>query len=279
MHPSTFSVNDGDGVTFGIELFDGDNTYNLFEKYINPKSNPCDQRWFDGDVDLSRWADRDIKITFFTDPGPSGDSASDWAYWGDIQLVDDSTPDQFEQVSKSPEYNLAFQDDTVMVYQNHNVFPRAFVVYKVFSVNGFDEALDELGSKDYDLRNTAIVEGISNDLANRINENALNPNLIIGDYKLISANEVKVEVEGSEAPGLLVVTDQYYPGWRVYVNGKPSELYAVDGIFRGVFLEKGDNVVEFKYQPLSFVVGSILSAVSLLIVFVSLTLKQKNSTI
>jgi uncharacterized membrane protein YfhO len=166
-----------------------------------------------------------------------------------------------------------------MVYQNHNVFPRAFVVYKVFSVNGFDEALDELGSKDYDLRNTAIVEGISNDLANRINENALNPNLIIGDYKLISANEVKVEVEGSEAPGLLVVTDQYYPGWRVYVNGKPSELYAVDGIFRGVFLEKGDNVVEFKYQPLSFVVGSILSAVSLLIVFVSLTLKQKNSTI
>lgn len=279
MHPSTFFVNDGDGVTFGIELLDGNHVYNLFEKYINPKSNPCDQRWFDGDVDLSRWAGHNIKITFFTDPGPLGDSSSDWAYWGDIQLINASHLAPIGDVSKKPEYNLVFQDDNVMVYQNQNVFPRAFMVYKVFGVDGFNEALDELDSKEHDLRNTAIVEGVSSDFANRINENASTPNSMTGDYELVNANDVKVEVVDNGAPGLLVVTDQYYPGWRVYVNGKPSKLYAVDGIFRGVFLEKGDSVVEFKYQPLSFTVGSVLSIISLLIIFVSLISKRENSNI
>lgn len=53
----------------------------------------------------------------------------------------------------------------------------------------------------------------------------------------------------SPQPALLVVTDVYYPGWRVWVDGVEKEIWPVQGVMRGVFFPAGAHIVEFRYRP------------------------------
>lgn len=62
----------------------------------------------------------------------------------------------------------------------------------------------------------------------------------------------------------VVSSYSYYPGWRVLVDGQPSQLFIADHLFRAVFVPKGEHTVTFEYAPLSFTIGLIISGVALL---------------
>jgi hypothetical protein len=67
------------------------------------------------------------------------------------------------------------------------------------------------------------------------------------------------------APGLLVLADSYYPGWNAYVDGLPQPLYAANVAMRGVYVPAGAHTVEFKYEPLSFWGGALISTATLIL--------------
>jgi hypothetical protein len=67
-----------------------------------------------------------------------------------------------------------------------------------------------------------------------------------------------------DGDGLLVLTDQHFPGWRVEVDGEPREILVADAIFRGVPLGSGTHEVVFTYRPLSARFGAWISALALL---------------
>ena len=68
------------------------------------------------------------------------------------------------------------------------------------------------------------------------------------------------------APGYLVLTDTFYPGWRAYVDGVETPIYQANYLFRAVPLNAGDHEVRFVYRPKSFAVGAALSLTFLLTV-------------
>ena len=74
--------------------------------------------------------------------------------------------------------------------------------------------------------------------------------------------EVDIEVEAS-APGLLVVSDPWYPGWRATVDGVPAEVLPTDVFLRGISVPKGKHVVRMRYRPSSFLVGCVVSLLAL----------------
>jgi len=83
---------------------------------------------------------------------------------------------------------------------------------------------------------------------------------------------------GYQKGGLLVFTDVYYPGWKVWVDGVRKELLNVDYICRGVFLEKGAHKVRFVYDPLSIKLGigiSLIAVAALAVYFLSRYNKEK----
>ena len=69
----------------------------------------------------------------------------------------------------------------------------------------------------------------------------------------------------SSGPGMLILSDNDYPGWKATVDGNPADVERVDYLFRGVPLGAGEHTVEFRYQPLSWRIGWIVSLASLLV--------------
>jgi hypothetical protein len=60
----------------------------------------------------------------------------------------------------------------------------------------------------------------------------------------------------------LVLSDTYYPGWHVTVNGRPTRLDRVDFMFRGVPVPAGADRIVFTYDPTSFRIGWMVSLVA-----------------
>lgn len=63
--------------------------------------------------------------------------------------------------------------------------------------------------------------------------------------------------------GYLVLGDTFYPGWNAYVDGKKSKVLKTNYILRSVFLEKGEHIVKFVYEPKSFAIGMIITLISI----------------
>ena len=262
LNPEVYLPEQGDGVTFRVVLLEQENRIELFSRHIDPKHVSCDRKWFDESIDLAKWAGKEVTLRFITTGGPSEDVNYDWAYWGDVRLTGTSSSFRAEEETAATPYEVVYRDPDVLIYQNKDAFPRAFIVYRVKNVSSFDQALAVMANTSLDLRQVGIAENLPTELENRINQNKPEMKSVDGNVELIRSGELKVEVS-TKSPGLLIVSEQYYPGWKAYVDGKSTQIYAVDGILRGIFLEPGTHRVEFKYRPFSFLLGAVLSAVSL----------------
>jgi len=87
------------------------------------------------------------------------------------------------------------------------------------------------------------------------------------------ANTVKI-LAGKK--GLLVLKDIYYPGWKVFVNDKENKLQIIDGLWRGVMIEKEGSLVTFRFQPRSFYLGLAVSGLSLISAIIYLFWQYKK---
>ena len=65
------------------------------------------------------------------------------------------------------------------------------------------------------------------------------------------------------SPGLVVVSDVYYPGWTLTVDGRPAEILRTNRAMRGVTLPPGRTGSSSATSPLSFRLGIVLSLVGL----------------
>ena len=77
-------------------------------------------------------------------------------------------------------------------------------------------------------------------------------------------NRVEIATE-SDTPALLVLADNFYPGWRAEIDGHASAILRVNYNQRGVALSGGRHRVLFSYQPQPVLLGLLVSGMSLLL--------------
>jgi hypothetical protein len=88
----------------------------------------------------------------------------------------------------------------------------------------------------------------------------------VRECKIVSYRRHQVQVEFElEGEGLLVMLEQFYPGWRARVDGVERPVVEVAGVFRGVHVRQGERVLQMSYQPTGFFAGAALSLAGLLI--------------
>ena len=127
---------------------------------------------------------------------------------------------------------------------------------------------------DFDPDKTVLLEGEYKDNANRnVIQNWKNiPSMYERPPYIEFIKQVTPEVVSllvSQGGGWLVLADTYFPGWTAAIvkqNGKetPIPIYPAYGVMRAVPLPPNENafVVEFRYRPMSWRIGSIISAIS-----------------
>lgn len=84
--------------------------------------------------------------------------------------------------------------------------------------------------------------------------------------------EVTYESDGTvtlaahtDRPAVLVLAEAFYPGWRVWVDGREKTCLNINYLFQGVELEPGSHRVRFVYRPRHFTAFLWVSGVSLLL--------------
>ncbi|MDP3983279.1 MAG: YfhO family protein [bacterium] len=159
-------------------------------------------------------------------------------------------------------FKLEWEDDAYRIYENLNSLPRSFLVNDYVVLKDKQEIADKLFSETFDLSKTVIVEeelslDYSRDCSSGISE--------ITSY---TPNQVDIETD-SRCPAILFLSDNYYPGWNAYIDGEKTKIYRSDYSFRAVTVPEGIHKVQFKYEPLSFKLGILLTSlgfISLLVI-------------
>jgi hypothetical protein len=174
-----------------------------------------------------------------------------------------------------PQYRLVFKSGDVAVFENRSALPRAFVVHKVRRVSSSEAALAyftkgeirDFPDGSYHVRHKdpgmqAVIEAKPHSAPETRSCAAdASSEAQIADY---SSDRVVISVNAA-CPGLLVLSDMYYPGWNATVNGHGAPLYPTDYALRGVPVPAGKSIVVMRYQPGTFKAGILILIVALLV--------------
>ena len=83
-----------------------------------------------------------------------------------------------------------------------------------------------------------------------------------------NVNSIRMEVTTAQR-GVVVLSEASYPGWRVTVNGKPSNIIRLNYLFQGVEVDSGRQQIQFEYQPPFFRLYLLISFFTFLFIILS----------
>lgn len=159
------------------------------------------------------------------------------------------------------------------ILENPSANLRLFLATNIKNVEDQAQAWDSL-ARLVNLSDTAVVE---RDLPS--STDCAEKKLDVEEFT-VYPNSVKAVV-AAHCSGMLVLSDLYFPGWHASLDGTEQSLYRVDGVFRGVSIERaGRYVVEFWYRPLSWNMSLTLFSLgaSILLIFPLFRLYAQRAT-
>ncbi|HEX3302558.1 MAG TPA: YfhO family protein [Thermomicrobiales bacterium] len=157
-----------------------------------------------------------------------------------------------------------YADEHVRVLENDDALPRAWIVHEARTVPE-GGALPVLADGSVDPRTVALIEEHVPDLAlPRAGANEMVQFLASDspDRLRFAANLA--------APGLVVLSEIYDPGWHAYVDGKRVPVLVTDHILRSVPVSAGSHTIELRYEPATLKIGlAITTATTITILIVA----------
>jgi hypothetical protein len=156
-----------------------------------------------------------------------------------------------------PEGLRVHASESATFYRLHGAPGRAWVVPYAQSVHA-DQASKAMRATSFDPTTTVLVEDGLNQATIEAPGRPLGSSLALQD----GPNRVTIQA-ALTAPGYLVLTDTWYPGWQVTVDGEPAALLRANHAFRAVQLQRGQHSVEMTYRPPSVLLGQWTSLVCL----------------
>ena len=140
------------------------------------------------------------------------------------------------------------------IYENKKVFPRFFLVYKVRYFNDSHQLLNELRQASYDdLRSTAYLsfEGRRDSTGDIFSGENSSVNINDNDSVTINnynSDQISLRVT-AEAASILIVTNNYNPYWKAWIDDMEAKVFPVDHTFQGIYMKAGQHKVLLKYMP------------------------------
>jgi hypothetical protein len=141
-----------------------------------------------------------------------------------------------------------------------SAYPHARILYDAKMVDSA-EAKRLLKSDEVDFTKTVLLEpapGAASTAAPKL-EGAGTGTAAITRYE---ADEMEVKTT-SDRPGVLVLSEVWYPAWKAYVDGAESAIYIADYSLRGIAIPAGAHTVTLRYESSAFRTGMWITLVTL----------------
>jgi hypothetical protein len=155
----------------------------------------------------------------------------------------------------------------VYLYENTRALPRVALVPRARFIEDQDRALDEIGK--FDPRQEVLIE---------------HPGWTTrypGPFRAIDAqhegDRIRLDFDAKKG-GYLVVSEVWYPGWQARVDGQARKIERANGFFQALQVGPGRHEILLEYWPVSLSMGLWISALSLGVVVLLLTLRGLKST-
>lgn len=222
----------------------------LYQNYVDnhllkePHAWITDRLWFTGIADLHKKKRRSIYQEI-------NENLLYYSYLGVKYIIGNR--------SLQSNFPLAYNKE-VKIYENPYAFERAYLAKNIREALDFEDAQNMMRNKSINIRQTAIIEKGPPAYFKAPKDKT------DGTVKITRYKPSEVEIKAKlKTDGIVVLTDVFYPGWSAYVDGQQTEIYRVNGLVRGVFIREGRHNIIFKYNPLSFNTGLVVSGLSLLV--------------
>lgn len=160
---------------------------------------------------------------------------------------------------------------TVKLYRNRSPFPRAWLVrdYKVMDSKAI---LKGLINRDFKPEKEVLLEAPPLLLDGQEDKARKN-----GKVEFLSETNNRLRLRAEiEAEAILVLSDTYYPGWKVFVDGREKKILRANYNFRAVVLPSGAHQVDFVYSPLSYQLGAGITWIGAAALFIGWTIRRRK---
>jgi uncharacterized membrane protein YfhO len=158
-------------------------------------------------------------------------------------------------------FRQVYANDRVRVYENTQVYPRAYFVDTVHSERDPSVVLRTVTAAGFDGRRVALIEAAEPPALRPASAAAVPATVSFTDY---TANQITLATSTAE-PRFLVLGEMYFPGWRAYVDGVETPIYRANYLFRGVVVPPGQHTLVFAYRPTSVLMGAAISLLALVL--------------
>jgi len=175
----------------------------------------------------------------------------------DISAYDPNSQRIIQMIKKYlSRFKLVYHGYQHSVYQNDSVLARAFIVSD-YVVLPAEQILNVMKSPLFNPSEVVILE----DSVEYLHPEKKLP-IVEAKIKKYSPDQIIIETDCSY-PGFLILSDNWHPDWRVYVDGKAENLYCANYTFRAVYVQAGKRKVTFEYKSTPFAIGLIITVVAI----------------
>ncbi len=155
-----------------------------------------------------------------------------------------------------PDQKEIFRDSNgLAIYENPDVMPRVWTVHQAFTVKDASDARRRLQDPAFDMKKQTFLN-VAPPAMDQCNGDS------IQSWKR-ATNQASAVVT-MKCRGMVIVSENYAPGWIATVDGRSAKIYAAYTAIRGVMVGPGTHTIELRYRPLSVIAGGIATALALL---------------
>jgi hypothetical protein len=150
----------------------------------------------------------------------------------------------FLKPASSSEPGAVYQDAAWKIYENAQAYPRAWVVHDTAVESSPEKLFNRLGAPGVDPHRVALL-ATPLDVGLEPIQDGAPEEVTVDRYQ---PNRLELGVH-ARSRGMLVLSENFYPGWQASVNGHPARIYEVDGALRGIVINAGESHVVLDYAP------------------------------
>lgn len=168
------------------------------------------------------------------------------------------------------DFRKVYEGQRYAIYQNTGEHSRAWLCEQVEVITEDEKILTRMKENDFDPRRTVILE--EQPQAWR-GSSYPNDTTSPGSVEMVhyEPNRIEMTVE-VRRPAVLVLSENWYPFYRAWVNGSERKVYRADYTLRAVPLEQGEHHILFRFKSPYVTAGVWITLIAIGLVGVAVVL-------